>query len=211
MNTEYINKGIILLLLSILLFLVVNNNFDLWIIRRNVEPIKYQKEINKYAEEFSLDAELLAALIYVESRFDKYSESAKGAVGLMQLMPSTAFWIAEQLEYDNFNLEDLNDPELNIKFGSWYFAYLYQKFDNNSIKTIAAYNAGESNVRNWIDNGWEGNIEHKLPFNETDNFVRRVISTRDYYQNNNPEIFSLSNLNLLLFQASEQNRGKTIH
>ncbi|TDO92107.1 soluble lytic murein transglycosylase [Halanaerobium saccharolyticum] len=203
MSTEYINKGIILLLLTVLLFLVVSNNFDLWIIRRNIEPVKYQKEINKYAKEFSLETELLAALIYVESRFDKYSESAKGAVGLMQLMPSTAFWIAEQLEYDKFNLEDLNDPELNIKFGSWYFAYLYQKFDNNLIKTIAAYNAGESNVRNWIDDGWKGNIEHKLPFDETDNFVRRVISTRNYYRENNLKIFSLSNLNLFLSQVSE--------
>lgn len=199
---EYINKGIILLFISILL-LAVNSSFDLWTIRRNIEPIKYQEEINKYAEEFSLEPELLAALIYVESRFNKYSESSKGALGLMQLMPSTAFWIAEQLEYDNFNLEDLNDPKLNIKFGSWYFAYLYQKFDNNSIKTIAAYNAGENNVKNWIEDGWDGDLEFKLPFKETDDFVRRVISTRDYYHKNSLNIFSLSNFNLLLSAASE--------
>ncbi len=203
MGREYVKKGIILFLLAIMFFVVVNNNFDLWTIRRNIEPVKYQTEIDKYAEEFSLEPELLAALIYVESRFDKYSLSPKGAIGLMQLMPSTAFWIAEKLGYENFNLEDLEDPELNIKFGSWYFSYLQQKFDNNLIKTIAAYNAGENNVRNWTKAGWDGNIEQKLPYKETDNFVRRVISTKDYYQENNFKIFSLSYFNFLLSNSFE--------
>lgn len=200
---EYTNRRFIFFLLSILLFIAVNSNFDLWTIRRNIEPVKYQTEIEKFAEEFSLEPELLAALIYVESRFDQYSISPKGAIGLMQLMPSTAFWIAEELGYNDFSLEDLDDSELNIKFGSWYFAYLYKKFNNNLIKTIAAYNAGENNVRNWINDGWDGNIKQKLPYKETDNFVRRVISTRDYYQKNNLNIFSLSNFNLFLSRASE--------
>ncbi|RAK10514.1 soluble lytic murein transglycosylase [Halanaerobium saccharolyticum] len=199
---EYIKKGVILLFLSILL-LTVNSDFDLWTIRRNIEPVKYQEEINKYAEEFSLEAELLAALIYVESRFDKHTESPKGALGLMQLMPSTAFWIAEKLEHKDFSLEDLDDPELNIKFGSWYFSYLYHKFDNDLIKSIAAYNAGENNVRIWINDGWNGEIEQKLPFEETDDFVRRVISTRDYYQKNTLNIFRLSSFKLLLSNSFE--------
>ncbi|MFN2340202.1 MAG: lytic transglycosylase domain-containing protein [Halanaerobium sp.] len=184
MLREYVNKGLILFLLVIILFITFNIDFDLWTIRRNIEPVKYQSEIDKYAEKFSLESELLAALIYVESRFDRYSLSSKGAVGLMQLMPSTAFWIAEELGYQDFSLEDLDDPELNIRFGSWYFSYLYQKFDKDLIKTVAAYNAGESNVRNWIEAGWDGNLEEKLPYKETDNFVRRVLSTKDYYQKN---------------------------
>jgi len=178
--------------------MAVNINIDLWTIRRNFDPVKYQTEIDKYADKFSLEPELLAAIIYVESRFNNSSKSNKGALGLMQLMPSTAFWIAEELGYKNFSLEDLENPELNIKFGSWYFAYLREKFDNNLIKSIAAYNAGENNVRNWIEDGWEGNIEQKLPYKETDNFVRRVLSTKDYYQKNNLKIFSLLNFNLLL-------------
>jgi len=141
-------------------------------------------------------------LIYVESRFNNYSKSSKGAVGLMQLMPSTAIWIAEEMGYNNFKLSDLNDPELNIKFGSWYFAYLYQKFDKNLIQTIAAYNAGERNVRIWISEGWEGNINKELPFKETDNFVRRVISTKNFYKENNLQIYGISNLNLVLFNLS---------
>jgi soluble lytic murein transglycosylase len=199
----YINKKLIFFLLAIILFIIFNSNLDLWTIRRNIEPVKYQAEIDKYAEKFSLEPELLAALIYVESRFDKYSLSPKGAVGLMQLMPSTAFWVAEELGYQDFRLEDLDDPELNIKFGSWYFSYLYQKFDNDLIKTVAAYNAGESNVRNWIAAGWDGSIEENLPYKETDNFVRRVISTKDYYQKNNLKIFSLLNLNFLIANSFE--------
>lgn len=182
-------------MLLILFFLFMSNDFDLWTIRRNFEQIKYQAEIEKYAKEFAIEKELLAALIYVESRFNNYSQSSKGAVGLMQLMPSTAIWIAEELGYNNFKLEDLNNPELNIKFGSWYFNYLYQKFDKNLIQTIAAYNAGEKNVRIWIDDGWEGNINKKLPFEETDNFVRRVISTKNFYQENNLKISGFSTLN----------------
>ena len=202
MAKEYLTKIVIFIILSILLFVFINNDFDLWTIRRNFEQIKYQTEIEKYAKEFAIEKELLAALIYVESRFNNYSKSSKGAVGLMQLMPSTAIWIAEELGYNNFKLEDLNNPEVNIKFGSWYFAYLYQKFDKNLIQTIAAYNAGERNVRVWISEGWEGNINKELPFKETDNFVRRVISTKNFYKENNLEIYGLSNLNLVLFNLS---------
>jgi soluble lytic murein transglycosylase len=202
LRREYFKKFIIVFFLAVLFLTVINSNFDLWTIRRNIEPVKYQAEIDKYASEFSLEPELLAALIYVESRFDKYSLSSKGAVGLMQLMPSTAFWIAEELGYHDFKLEDLKDPELNIKFGSWYFSYLQQKFDNNLIKSIAAYNAGESNVRNWIRAGWDGNIEEKLPYQETDNFVRRVISTKDYYEKNNLELFGLSSFNFSSYNLS---------
>lgn len=178
------NKLIIVLLLTVYLFLIFNNNFDLWTVRRNFSSVRYQKEIDKYAEEFSLDKELLTALIYVESRFDKNVKSHKGAIGLMQIMPNTAFWISEKIEYEDFNLQDLDNPATNIKFGSWYFAYLYQKFDQNLIKTIAAYNAGEKNVRTWLNNGWRPSLEGEIPFSETDNFVRRVISTRNYYQKN---------------------------
>ncbi|ADO77595.1 Lytic transglycosylase catalytic [Halanaerobium praevalens DSM 2228] len=184
MLRKNLNKLIIVFLLTVFLGFLFFNNLDLWTVRRNFSTIRYQKEIDKYAEQFSLDKELLTALIYVESRFNKNIKSHKGAIGLMQLMPTTAFWIAEELNYEDFKLEDLTNPETNIKFGSWYFAYLYQKFDKNLIKAIAAYNAGEDNVRQWTNQGWQADLELKLPFSETDNFVRRVISTRNYYQRN---------------------------
>ncbi|RCW57412.1 soluble lytic murein transglycosylase [Halanaerobium sp. ST460_2HS_T2] len=203
MVRKYLIKGIIFLLLSIILLITINSNFDFWTIRRNLEPVKYKKQIDKYSKEFSLEPELLAAIIYVESRFNKYSISPKGAVGLMQLMPATANWVAKELGYKNFSLKDLDNPDLNIKFGSWYFSYLYQKFDQNLIKTIAAYNAGERNVQKWINNGWNADLKEELPFAETDSFVRRVISTKDYYSKNNLKIYSLSTFDLLLANFSE--------
>jgi soluble lytic murein transglycosylase len=198
---EYSRKIIVLVLIVVFVFAV--GDFDLWTIRRNFEEIKYQAEIQKYAEKFAIEEELLAALIYVESRFNNYSQSPKGAVGLMQLMPSTAIWIAEELGYDDFQLTDLNEPEINIKFGCWYFSYLYEKFDRDLIKTIAAYNAGENNVRIWVNNGWQGNINEKLPFAETDNFVRRVISTKKYYKENKPEFYNYPAIDLSLFRLAD--------
>lgn len=199
MFREYFNRTAIVFLISIILLIAVNSNLDLWKLRRNFEPIKYQAEIDKYAAEFSLEPELLAAIIYVESRFDNYSKSHKGAIGLMQLMPSTAFWVAKKLEIDNFTLEDLNNPEINIRFGSWYFSYLYQKFDKDLIKAIAAYNAGESNVYKWINEGWNGDLKSdELPYSETDSFVRRVISTKDFYKKRAFKSFKLTNSSILL-------------
>lgn len=171
--------AVLILIILVLSFI----GFDFWILRRNFSGIKYRALIEKYAEKFKVEPELLAAIIYVESRFNKNSKSYRGAMGLMQLMPETAFWIAGELKHDGFDLNDLNDPETNIKFGSWYFSYLHEKFNGDLIKTVAAYNAGETNVRRWIDNGWQGGIKEKLPFAETDNFVRRVISTKRYYNN----------------------------
>lgn len=193
---------IILIILSFLLFYPAKN-FDLWTIRRNFEPVEYREYIEFYAHKFSLDPDLLAALIYVESRFDAGAESKKGAVGLMQLMPSTAIWVAEKLKKEDFKLNDLNNPELNIKFGSWYFNYLYQKFEGDLIKSLAAYNAGAKNVELWLESGWNGSIEEKIPFQETDDFVRRVISTKEYYRKNKLRIFSLSNLKLALFDSNK--------
>lgn len=194
---KFFSNKIIIFCCFILLVLLLNNNFDFWTLRRNFEPIKYQDLIKKYAEQNQLDYNLLAALIYVESRFDNESISAKGAVGLMQLMPETANWVAEKLNQESFNISDLKDPEQNIKFGSWYFSYLFQKFDFNLVKTLAAYNAGEKNVSKWVFSGWDGKLTNELPFAETDDFVRRVLATRDYYHD-----IELNSINSILFSQS---------
>ena len=171
-----------LILLFVVVSAVSSYNFDFWTIIRNFEPIKYQKHINHYSQKFSINSDLLAALIYVESRFENRSESSQGAVGLMQLMPSTAIWVAKKLDKKDFELDDLYDPETNIEFGSWYFSHLRKKFNGDLIKTLAAYNAGEGNVNNWLKNDWNGEMNVDLPYDETDSFVKRVISTRDHYQ-----------------------------
>ena len=182
-------KAAALIILIITLFLIYSADLDFWQLRRSFEVIQYEDYILKYAEKNAIEAELLAAIIYVESRFDQSSESFRGALGLMQIMPATGAWIAEEIGVDDFEVEDLFDPETNIKLGSWYFAYLYDRHDGHLVKSLAAYNAGQNTVRRWMRSGWQGEIEdYEIPFAETDKYVRRVLSTRDYYQKSN--IFS---------------------
>lgn len=184
LSIKLVDKKIILLVLFITVILILNIEIDYWSLRRNLDSVRYLEYIENYSAEYGIEKELLAAVIYVESRFDPYSESNRGAQGLMQIMPSTAYWIAENLNEKDFSLEKLKEPELNIKFGSWYFAYLYNKFDKDLVKTLAAYNAGQTNVYKWIQAGWQGDIDsEQIKYRETYNFINRVISTRDYYKN----------------------------
>lgn len=184
LSKRLVDKKIIFLVIIIAVFLILNIEIDYWSLRRNLDSVKYLEYIENYSAEYGIEKELLAAVIYVESRFDPYSESIKGAQGLMQIMPSTAYWIAENLNEKDFSIEKLKEPETNIKFGSWYFSYLYHKFDKDLVKTLAAYNAGQTNVFNWIQSGWQGDINpEKIKYRETYNFINRVISTRDYYKN----------------------------
>jgi len=186
-NKKFSNvKSIIILLIIVIIFF----NFDLWSFRRNFEEVKYKDIIEKYASKYSIDAELLAAVIYVESRFDSQAVSHKGAVGLMQIMPATAFWAAEKIGDEEFSEAKLKIPDYNIKIGGWYFAYLLNKYNNDVIKALAAYNAGHTNVSRWISRGWEGEVDIEgIEFKETYYFVKRVISTQDFYKSLNKELF----------------------
>ncbi len=192
LSNKLLNQKIILLVLFITVILIPNIELDFWSLRRNLDSVKYIEYIENYSDKYDIEKELLAAVIYVESRFDPYSESNRGAQGLMQIMPSTAYWIAENLNEKDFSIEKLKDPELNIKFGSWYFSYLYDKFDKDLVKTLAAYNAGQTNVIKWVQDGWQGEIDSKkIKYIETYNFINRVISTRDHYRNSrNSRLFA---------------------
>ncbi len=182
---KLLNQKIVFLVLIIVVVLISNIELDFWSLRRNLDSVQYIEYIENYSDEYDIEKELLAAVIYVESRFDPYSESSRGAQGLMQIMPATAYWIAENLNEKDFSIEQLKDPELNIRFGSWYFSYLYEKFDKDLIKALAAYNAGQTNVFRWIKAGWQGEIDsEKIRYSETYNFINRVISTRDHYREN---------------------------
>ena len=140
-------------------------------------PLKYNEELLKYSAEFSLDADMVSAVIYEESRFRPDSSSNKGAVGLMQLLPNTAEYIAGKIKGQRFDSRKLNDPEKNIKYGCYYLSYLFKKYGDWD-KTLAAYNAGEGNVDRWLAEG-----DYQVKFEETRNFVDRVKSSREMYKN----------------------------
>ena len=117
----------------------------------------YGDIIHEKAKKYDVDPLLVAAVIEQESKFRHTARSQVGARGLMQLMPKTGRWMGAQ---------DLYDPEQNVDAGVKYIKYLQSRFDGNLRKTIAAYNAGEGNVRRY--NGVP-------PFRETQQYVKRVL------------------------------------
>lgn len=135
--------------------------------------------IEKSAEEQHVSPFLLQAVILTESKFDAKAVSHVGAVGMMQLMPETAEWISEE---SGLPADDLNQPDENIPLGAWYLNFLLKKYHNNEVLALAAYNAGRGNVDEWVEkyNWGEGFSKvDEIPFPETREFVKTVVSARD--------------------------------
>ena len=133
-------------------------------------PKKFKNHAVAYSDEYGLDLALVYSIIKVESDFNHKAVSKSGAVGLMQILPKTGKWIADELdiEYDN---ETLFNPEQNIRFGCFYLNYLFDKFDDVDA-VICAYNAGEGKVLDWIENGKL--VKEKIDYQETRNYLKRV-------------------------------------
>jgi soluble lytic murein transglycosylase len=112
-----------------------------WYLRTRY-PLEYEHIVRAHARNYDLDPALLAAVIYAESRFDPNVESPAGAVGLMQLLPETAEGIALRTGGTRFVVADLRDPEINVRYGSWYLDHLRDHYDGDLRLTLAAYHAG---------------------------------------------------------------------
>jgi soluble lytic murein transglycosylase len=137
-------------------------------------PLEYDHIVVGHAKNYELDPALLAAVIYRESKFDRDARSSSGAIGLMQLLPATARGIAVHTGGARFRTDDLYDPEINVRYGSFYLRRLMRKYDDQRL-ALAAYNAGQANVDQWIVEG--GGIR----FAETREYVEKVLETRDIY------------------------------
>lgn len=164
----------VLLAIWSLIFLYVLSNTTIWRPSPAVQQI-----VNESALREDISPSLIEAVMLTESKFDEEAISKAGAVGMMQLMPETASWISEQ---SGLPADHLNSPGENIPLGAWYLNFLLKKYHNNEVLALAAYNAGRGNVDEWItDNGWsEGFSEvEKIPFPETREFVKSVVSARD--------------------------------
>jgi soluble lytic murein transglycosylase len=138
-------------------------------------PLRYEHIVTGHARNYDLDAALLAAVIYRESKFEADAESSSGAIGLMQLLPETAKGIALHTGGSRFRVADLYDPEINVRYGSFYLRRLLRKYDDDTSLALAAYNAGQANVDGWVAAG-EG-----IPFPETRQYVDEVLEIRDIY------------------------------
>ena len=157
-------------------------------------PFPYLKEIEYWSKERQINPLLVTAVIRQESRFEPNVKSGAGAVGLMQVLPSTAKWIAPQFKLDSkkINLENPND---NIMFGTAYLAQTHQQYNNNSLLAIASYNAGPGNVSKWLSilpKDDPDDFVEAIPFDETKNYVRQVFGNYwNYLRLYNPEVSQL--------------------
>lgn len=157
-------------------------------------PYSYDSIIEKYSKEYKVDKDLVAAVIYQESRFDKNVVSDKDARGLMQILPETGEWAAEKMKHNPYSEEDLMDPEVNIKIGTWFLSYLLNYYHGDENLAVAAYNAGPGNVDEWVkdDEYYWGEELHIIPFQETRNYVEVVLEMKDVYSKMYPEEFKKS-------------------
>jgi soluble lytic murein transglycosylase len=141
-------------------------------------PLRHEDIIRQQAREKELQPELVAAIIYAESRF-RDQESNAGARGLMQITPATADVIEGLSGGSTFETDDLSDPDINIRYGTYYLRYLLDKFDQNLVAALAAYNAGETNVAAW--GGADLELDD-IEFDETREYVESVLSKREEYR-----------------------------
>jgi soluble lytic murein transglycosylase len=150
-----------------------------------VLPLRHEDIIRQQAADKGLDPALIAGVIYTESRFRDQTSHA-GAKGLMQILPSTAHDIARKSGGTAFVQGDLANPQVNISYGSFYLRYLLQRYGGNEVLAIAAYNAGEGRVDQWIfdarHKGEAFDRARHIPFPETRHYVEQVLDVRTRYR-----------------------------
>jgi soluble lytic murein transglycosylase len=148
-------------------------------------PLRHEDIIRQQAADKGLDPSLIAGVIYVESRFRDQTSHA-GAKGLMQILPSTADYIARKSGGTAFEEGDLATPQINIAYGSWYLRYLLEHYHGNELLALAAYNAGEGKVDEWYREasarGEDFEVATHIPFPETRSYVGSVLEVRGRYR-----------------------------
>ena len=146
-------------------------------------PLRYFDIIQECAIEYGLAPELIFAVIHAESRFNKDAFSEKGAGGLMQIIDSTAYWLAPRIGMSDFDFTQIFDPEINIRLGCFYLSMLEQQYGDTDV-ALCAYNAGNGNVDQWLQNSEysdDGKTLKEIPFRETREYVKRVAGNRKIY------------------------------
>ncbi|MDP4092704.1 MAG: lytic transglycosylase domain-containing protein [Bacillota bacterium] len=173
--------SILIILVVVVVFLLNNSTTILKI----VYPQKYKEIVYKYAGEYNLDTSLVYGIIKAESNFKSDAVSSKNARGLMQITESTGKWAAGEMKLEDYSFDRLFDPETNIRMGCWYLRWLLKYFNNDTDLTIAAYNSGNGKVSQWLKDRTlsdTGESLQKIPFKETDNFLKKVNNYKSVYK-----------------------------
>lgn len=153
-------------------------------VRELTLPLRHEDIIRQQSSAKELDPTLVAAVIYAESRFRDQTSHA-GARGLMQITPETARYIAHLSGGTTFEQGDLATPQINISYGAYYLRYLLDRYGENKVLALAAYNAGEGNVDRWLraaDTSKRRFATEQIPFAETRHYIERVLGAQKDYR-----------------------------
>jgi soluble lytic murein transglycosylase len=152
---------------------------------RATYPLEHAGAIRSSARRNDLDPALVAAVIYVESRFDERARSSRGAVGLMQILPETAEQIARETGGVTFTAADLEDPGVNVRYGCYYLRSALDAFDGDLRAAVASFNAGIGAVGRWrseaVSQGQPLRVDD-IPYPETKAYVTEVLEARRVYR-----------------------------
>lgn len=178
-------RGLVLLALVLLALAVViiAPTVDK-VAQKIVLPLQHTDIIRQQAKAKRLDPALIAAVIYAETKFVPRTSPA-GAEGLMQILPATASFLAHRSGGTAFTEADLATPQVNISYGSYYLRYLLDRYGQQTVAAVAAYNGGETNVNRWIARagGHPGDLQAAdIPFTETRAYVTKVLGAQREYR-----------------------------
>ena len=181
-------KRPVAILIIIVIALLVAYGLDslTTLFEKQMSPTDFEEYVSKYASEYNVPEYIIFAVIEVESDFRPYLTSEAGARGLMQMTPDTFEWLtsAEHLGED-LSSDELYEPEVSIRYGTYYLSYLFEKFHSWDA-ALAAYNAGPGNVSKWLENNeysdGNGNLTY-IPYKETREHVKKINDKIDYYKN----------------------------
>jgi len=166
----------------IVLILVIIGTVVGYYILRQLYPKGYSEYVEKYSKKYNVDSKLIYAIIKEESNFNKDANSHKDAIGLMQLVQNTADEVGSKIGIEDINL---NNPETNIEIGTKYISDLIIKYNGSVKLAVVAYNAGIGNVDRWIKQkiiNEDGSNMEKVPFKETNMYLRKVLRTYNLYK-----------------------------
>lgn len=147
-------------------------------------PLKYEDIILRESSKYNLKKELIFAIIKCESGFDEKAYSHADARGLMQITPETFEWLKKCYTHENLDISELENPEVNISYGTLFVSILIKKYKNEEV-ALSAYNAGMTTIDRWLsdrkmsDNGLT--LKY-IPYKETRNYVKKVIRAKKNYK-----------------------------
>lgn len=187
-------KTALIVLSMVATCLILTSVTVFWILPRMMRArfqLKYTDLIQKYSAEYDLEPAFVAGVIYTESKYRPDAVSRAGARGLMQIMPQTGEEIAEALG-EPFSVDNLFDPETSVRYGCFYLREQLDRFGQNKAAALAAYNAGPNKAAQWLSEyglDSRGRIAY-IPYEETRNYVNRVLQAQENYENLYPDAFS---------------------